>query len=167
MFTVVAGKVVVAGQGIFFSSSLHFFFSPSLFESPISFLLFKLVEQSISSGCSSVFFFFMAFVDDDSWVIFVDIFSVSCGFTGDSFTGDVFVGVDFLDILFSAAGRDSFDGDFFFFPLVPWVHPSSTFLLGWSSIIIGAVVFSMVVAVIVILMVGEVIVVVVMVVVIF
>ena len=80
---------------------------------------------------------------------------------------DIFVEVDFPGILFSAAGRDSFDGDSFVFPLVTWVHPSSIFLLGWSSIvfIIGTVVFSVVVAVVVVLMVGEVVVVVVVIVV--
>ena len=59
-----------------------------------------------------------------------------------------------------------FEGVPFFSPLVTRVHPSSSFLLGWSSMFLmeGVVVVS--VAVVVIVMAGEVVVVVVVVVVI-
>ena len=100
------------------------FFSPSVVESPLSLLLFKFIEVSISSGCSSsgccFFLFLLAFI------------GIGASLFGVVVTVDVLIGDDLMVFFFAnvvAVVNDDdyvFKGDFFF--QVTWFQSSS--LLG-------------------------------------
>ena len=110
------------------SLSLHCFFSPSLFESlQFLLLLFKLVDVSISTSCSSgvcCFLFLFRRCLDCCCCWYSRVFWYCC-----SWCCYFFFCYLTRDDCFVCDG--DFSDDFFFFPFT-WVHSSS--LVGWSPV---------------------------------
>ena len=96
-------------------------------ESPLSLLLFRLVEVSISSCCDSFLFTFSFFFL--SVLVFASFFFSSCFLFSPS-GSVVLAGGDF-----GALGGD-------FLPHVTCVHPSSSLLLGSFPVSVGIFIFS-------------------------
>ena len=147
------GLVCVLGFG---DCSLHCFFSPSMVVSPLSLLLFKFMNVSMSSDCSSggCCFFFGGDIDLVTAVtsligVLTIVFAVvvagnglTRNFFGFGAVGTVVVVVvvdddalarDLPSVVVTVDSYidndDTLVGDFFF--RVTWVHPS---LLGWSPV---------------------------------
>ena len=135
-FAFCGGGIIWAGRCCFFRVAFIFlncfFPSPSLIESPLSLLLFKLVEVSISSSCNSFVLFALSFF---SLFLYRLLFSFPLFF-------------DFLQVFFPhfvflmlsvLAGGDfgALVGDFL--PSVTSVHPSSSLLLRSSPVSVGGI----------------------------
>ncbi len=115
-----AGRCCCTFCAVFFNC--FFSPSPSVVESPLSLLLFRLLEVSISSCCDAFLFAFSFF--------FLSVLVFASGFLFSPSVSVVFAGGDF-----GALGGD-------FLPRVTCVHPSSSLLLGSFPLSVGVFVFS-------------------------